>query len=227
MDIRGRCNPINDPLTWENCSAKIHSTLFYIENEYEKYKQYDKYECVGCREERNAIICEIATQNKYLDESETDDLVELLNQRDENDANGQYDCICCDAFVFACDEDNCRFDGDVEGLICWNCIPEHFCEDCDEYYATVIEPDICGKYICYSCEESRLNAFKEAQQEKADKKKKINDEIAGAWKNIKNDMEEWVYDYTTDDTSSIDDLKELVSALNVMLNEIGTEPLDL
>ena len=112
-------------------------------------------------------------------------------------------------------------------MVCGNCIPEHFCVDCDHYYAITLEAQYCGKYICNDCEESRLDAFKEAEKEKADKKKKIKKEIIEAWNHIKHDMGEWVNNYTTDDTYSIDELLDLVSALNGMLNEIGTAPIDL
>jgi len=226
MDIRARCDPVKSAPSFENCPAKVNTVYHHIINTYEEYKQYERYCEPGVRQDRNDVIASIAITDKYgLTGNEVDELLELFDKADEDDY--KYNCILCDDFVFACDEENCRIDGDEEGLICWNCIPEHFCEDCDEFYAGVIEPNICGKYICDDCEESRLNAFKEAEQEKADKKKEIKKKLIEAWRNIKNDMEEWVYDYTTDDTSSIDDLKELVSALNVMLNEIGTEPLDL
>ena len=226
MDIRARCDPVKSAPSFANCPAKVDTVYFHLTNSFEDVKQYEHLCEPGVRQDRNDVIASIAITDKYgLTGDEVDELLELFDGADEDDY--KYNCICCDAFVFACDEDNCRFDGDVEGLICDNCIPEHFCEDCDEYSSEIIEPTICGKYICDTCEESRLDAFKEAEQERADKKKKIKDEIAGAWKNIKNDMDSWVDDYTTDNKYSIDDLRELVSALNVMLNEFGTEPIDL
>lgn len=225
MDIRGRCNPTNDPLTWENCPAKIHSTLFYIEHNYEEYKQYERYCEPGVRQDRNEIISKIAEEKYGLEGSEVDDLLELVNEADEDEY--KYNCICCDTFVHTSEEDDCRVDGDEEGLVCWDCIPEHFCEDCDEFYAGIIEPNICGKYICDTCEESRLDAFKEAQQEKADKKEKINKAIIARWNLLKEDMEGWVNEFITfapEEKRFTDDIvrrEGLIKSLNVMLEEIG------
>jgi hypothetical protein len=226
MDIRGRCNPTHYPLTWENCGAKIDSTFFYINNNFDEYHQYAHLCEPGVRQERNDIIASIAI-NKYGLElgDEVDDLLELFNKEDEDDC--KYNCICCDNFVHTDEEYNCRTDGDKEGIICWDCLPEHFCEDCDEFCETKLKPNNCGKYICDDCEESRLDAFNEAEKEKADKKKKMKKEIIEAWNNIKNDMGDWVNDYTTDDKYSIDDLGNLISALNGMLNEIGIAQIDL
>jgi len=158
--------------------------------------------------------------NNYdLDHNDLDELLELFDEADEE--SRKYECICCDDFVFAYDEDKCRFDGDEEGLICWNCIPEHFCEDCDEYYATVIEPDICGKYICYRCEEDRLNAFKEAEQ-----KKKLNKAITARWDLLKNEMEGWINEIVNEERIFTDDIvrrEGLIKSLNVMLNELGQQ----
>ena len=228
MDIRGRCNPIHDPLTWENCDAKIDSTFFYIQHNYDEYKQYEHLCEPGVRQQRNDIITSIAISDKYgLTNDEADDLLELFNKEDEGDC--RYNCVCCDTFIHPSEEDECRFDGgdNEESMVCGNCIPEHFCVECDHYYAIALESQYCGKYICNDCEESRLDAFNEAEKEKAEKKKKMKKEIIEAWNNIKNDMGDWVNDYTTDDKYSIDDLGDLISALNGMLNEIGIAQIEL
>ena len=226
MDIRARCDPVKSAPSFANCPAKINTTFFLIQNTYDEFKQYEHLCEPGVRQDRNDVIASIAITDKYgLTGDEVDELLELFDEADEDDY--KYNCICCDTFVPTSEEDNCRFDGDEEGVICWDCIPEHFCEDCDEYYATEIEPNICGKYICNDCEQSRLNAFKEAEKEKADKKKEIKKKLIDAWGNIKKDMDDWVNDYTTDDKYSFDDLQTLVDMLNVMLNEIGIEPIDL
>jgi hypothetical protein len=225
MDIRLRCDPVKSAPSFANCPAKVDTVYYHLNNNYDDYKKYEHLCEPGVRADRNDIIIGIAYDNYDLDHNDLDELLELFDEADEE--SRKYECICCDTFVRAYDENECRFDGDEEGLICGNCVPEHFCEDCDEYYATIIEPNICGKYICYRCEESRLDAFKEAEKEKADKKKEIKKKIIEAWGHIKNDMGSWVDDYTTDDKYSIDELGDLVSALNGMLNEIGIAQIEL
>jgi len=216
MDIRLRCDPVKSAPSFENCPAKVDTVYYYLNNNFLDYKKYEHLCEPGVRADRNDIIIGIAYDKYDLDHNDLDELLELFDEADEE--SRKYECICCDDFVFAYDEDKCRFDGDEEGLICWNCIPEHFCEDCDEYYATVIEPNICGKYICYRCEEDRLDAFKEAEQ-----KKKLNKAIKQRWELVKKDMENWVEDYTTDDIYSIVEREGLIKSLNVMLNELGQQ----
>ena len=224
MDIRLRCDPVKSAPSFENCPAKVDTVYYHITNSFEEYKKYERYCEPGVRANRNDIIISIAYDKYDLDHNELDELIELFDEADEE--SRKYECICCDDFVFACDEDKCRFDGDEEGLICWNCVPEHFCEDCDEYYATVIEPDICGKYICYSCEEDRLNAFKEAEQEKAEEKKKLNKAIIARWDLLKNEMEGWINEIVNEERIFTDDIvrrEGLIKSLNVMLNELGQQ----
>lgn len=229
MDIRGRCNPTHDPLTWENCGAKIDSTFFYIQHNYDEYKQYDHLCEPGVRQERNDIIASIAVNGKYGLQlgDEVDDLLELFNKEDESDC--KYNCICCDNFVHTDEEYNCRTDGDKEGIICWDCLPEHFCEDCDRFCESKLKPNNCGKYICDICEESRLEAIKEEEQEKANEIKKLNKVITASWELVKKETESWIKDVVNQEgfTDDIARREDLISALNVMLGEFGIEPIDL
>ena len=228
MDIRARCDPVKSAPSFANCPAKINTTFFLIQNTYDEFKQYEHLCEPGVRQDRNDVIASIAITDKYgLTGDEVDELLELFDEADEDDY--KYNCICCDTFVPTSEEDNCRFDGDEEGVICWDCIPEHFCEDCDEYYATEIEPNICGKYICYICEEDRLDAFKEAEQEKAEEKKKLNKAIIARWELLKKEMEGWINEliiFAPEGKSFTDDIvrrEGLVKSLNVMLNELGQQ----
>ena len=217
MDIRARCDPVKSAPSFANCPAKVNTVYHHIINTYEEHKQYERYCEPGVRQDRNDVIASIAITDKYgLTGNEVEELLELFNEADEDDY--KYNCILCDAFVHTSEEENCRVDGDEEGLVCDNCIPEHFCEDCDEFYAGVIEPNICGKYICDSCEEERLDIFRENER-----KKKLNEAIKQRWELVKKDMENWVEDYTTDNIYSIVEREGLVKSLNVMLNELGQQ----
>jgi hypothetical protein len=124
-----------------------------------------------------------------------------------------------------------------EHLVCGNCVPLHFCEDCEQFVWNVIEKNPCEKRLCGGCEEYRLDEIAEEdrltvlkeEQEKTDKKEKLNEAIVARWELLKEEMEGWINEVVNEDKRFTDDIvrrEGLIKSLNIMLDETGLSMCD-
>ena len=75
IDIRGRCD-IKDK-SFKTCPARVYTTLFHLENDYELYKKTE----LCCYKEKKKVFC-IAARN-YLSKKDANKIEGLMNDDEE------------------------------------------------------------------------------------------------------------------------------------------------
>lgn len=130
MDIRGRCDPIKSAKQFAECSARVDTAYFHISNDYDKW-EVPRRECWK-RSQEHELLRKVASAEPYcLTTYELDEILELKEQEEENE--DEFNCLCCGNFVSCAEEeDEGRYEGD--DIICGDCVRNHYCDECDNFY---------------------------------------------------------------------------------------------
>lgn len=130
MDIRGRCDPIKSAKQFAECSARVDTAYFHICNDYDKW-EVPRRECWK-RSQEHELLRKVASAEPYcLTAYELDEILELKEQDEENE--DEFNCLCCGNFVSCAEEeDEGRYEGD--DIICGDCVRNHYCDECDNFY---------------------------------------------------------------------------------------------
>jgi hypothetical protein len=149
MDIRGRCDPVRSAPSFAKCRARVDTTLFHIQNDYEFHKDIEGL----CRKSIHERYKEYASVEPYcLTSDEQHELIELLEQDEEE--NEEYQCCKCNTFIPLAKEPD-TFTDDEDRLICQKCSVDYVCNYCCEYHNDTDDLESLNEYnnekFCKDC----------------------------------------------------------------------------